>query len=181
MRRLFARVKGMAVNPAQEWQKIAREPIELGPVLTRYVAILAAIPLVPFVPFVLVELWYGYSDGLVHVLVRYVLTIIGVVVNAKLVELLATEFGIPSDADAALKLAVFAPTVVWVAGVLSIIPGLGPVVALAAAFYAIYTLYLGVPIVMQVPQHRKLTFTLSVIGAAILVDITVRALIERIA
>lgn len=173
MDQLIARVKGMAMAPTEEWQKIAREPIDLMPVLTRYVAILAAIPAIAGF---LVTLWFGFFGALAAAIVGYVLTLIGVVVNAKIVEILAPKFGGPQDADAALKLAVFSPTVAWVAGGLIIIPLLGALVALAAAFYALYTLYLGVPIVMRVPQEKALTFTLAVIGVAILVNIAVRVL-----
>jgi hypothetical protein len=92
------------------------------------------------------------------------------------VEILAPKFGGPTDADAALKLAAFAPTVAWVSGAAIIVPILGALVALAGAFYALYTLYLGVPIVMRVPQERAFTFTLAVIGVAILVNLAVRLL-----
>jgi hypothetical protein len=173
MDQLIARVKGMAMNPAQEWQQIAREPIDLIPVLTRYVAILAAIPAVAGF---LILMWFGFFAALAGAVTGYVLTLVGVVVNAKIIELLAPKFGIPADAAAALKLAVFAPTVVWVAGGLIIIPLLGPMVALAATFYALYTLYLGVPIVVRVPQDKALTFTLAVIGVAIVVNIALRVL-----
>ena len=173
MDQLIARVKGMAMAPAQEWRVIAAEPIGLMPVLTRYVAILAAIPAIAGF---LVMMWFGFFGALGAAIAGYVLTLVGVVVNAKIVEILAPKFGGPADADAALKLAVFAPTVAWVAGGLVIIPVLGAVAALAATFYALYTLYLGVPIVMRVPQERALTFTLAVIGVAIVVNVAVRIL-----
>jgi hypothetical protein len=99
-----------------------------------------------------------------------------VFVTAKIVEILAPKFGGQPDADAALKLAAFAPTVAWVAGGAIIIPILGAIVALAGGLYALYTLYLGVPIVMRVPQEKALTFTLAVIGVAIVVNIAVRIL-----
>ena len=173
MEQLIARVKGMALSPAQEWQAIAREPIELVPAFTRYVMILAAIPAIA--GFVL-TLWFGFFWAFSTMVVSYVLSVIGVFVNAKIVEILAPKFGGPQDPDAALKLAVFAPTVAWVAGAAIIIPILGAIVALAAAIYALYTLYLGVPIVMRVPQEKALTFTLAVIGVAIVVNIAVRVL-----
>ena len=44
MNELIARVKGMILAPADEWRAIQREPVELVPLMTRYVMILAAIP-----------------------------------------------------------------------------------------------------------------------------------------
>jgi hypothetical protein len=173
MNDLIERVKGMALAPAQEWQKIAREPIELVPVFTRYVMILAAIPAIA--GFLLLLFWAPLTAFTVAI-VSYILTLVGVFVTAKIIEILAPKFGGQPDADAALKLAAFSPTVAWVAGAAVIIPLLGGIVALAGGIYALYTLYLGVPIVMRVPQEKALTFTLAVIGVAIVVNIAARVL-----
>ena len=174
MEQLIARIKGMALSPAQEWQTIAREPIELVPVFTRYVMPLAAIPAIA--GFLLLAMVGLFFTGLSSMIVGYILSVVGVFVMAKIVEILAPKFGGPQDADAALKLAVFSPTVAWVAGAAIIIPILGGIVALVGGLYALYTLYLGVPIVMRVPQEKALTFTLAVIGVAIVVNIAVRLL-----
>ncbi|WP_198371017.1 Yip1 family protein [Roseomonas rosulenta] len=173
MNHLIERVKGMALAPAQEWQKIAREPIELVPVFTRYVMILAAIPAIAGF---LLLLFFAPVTAFTMAIVGYILTLVGVFVSAKIIEILAPKFGGQPDADAALKLAAFAPTIAWVAGGFIIIPLLGGIVALIGGFYALYTLYLGVPIVMRVPQEKALTFTLAVIGVAIVVNIAVRIL-----
>lgn len=171
MEQIIARVKGMVLAPAQEWRIIQGESVDLVPLFTRYVMILAAIPAVA--GFVLM-LWFGFFAALSGAIVGYVLTLVGVFVSAKIIEILAPKFGGPQDADAALKLAAFSPTVAWVAGGALILPILGGIVALAGAFYALYTLYIGVPIVMRVPQEKALTFTLAVIGVAIVVNIAVR-------
>lgn len=174
MEQLIARVKGMALAPGQEWQAIAREPIELVPAFTRYVMILAALPAIAAFLLLLIA---GFPFlALKSLIIGYILSVGSVFVTAKIIEILAPNFGGPKDADAALKLAVFAPTVAWVAGVAVIIPILGAIVALAGGIYSLYTLYLGVPIVMRVPQEKALTFTLAIIGVAIVVNIAVRVL-----
>ncbi len=174
MNELIARVKGMILAPADEWRAIQREPVELVPLMTRYVMILAAIPAIAGM---LLLMAFGlFFTAIASAIVGYVLSVIGVIVTAKIVEILAPKFGGPSDADAALKLAAFAPTVAWVAGAAIIVPILGGLVALVGAFYALYTLYVGVPIVMRVPQEKALTFTLAVIGVAIVVNLAVRLL-----
>jgi hypothetical protein len=173
MNHLIERVKGMALAPAQEWRKIAAEPIELVPVFTRYVMILAAIPAIAGF---LLLLFFAPVAAFTTAIVGYVLTLVGVFVTAKIIEILAPNFGGQPDPDAALKLAAFAPTIAWVAGGAIIIPILGALVALIGGFYALYTLYLGVPIIMRVPQEKALTFTLAVIGVAIVVNIAVRLL-----
>ncbi|MEO3471008.1 Yip1 family protein [Roseomonas sp. CAU 1739] len=173
MNELIARVKGMILAPADEWRAIQREPVELVPLFTRYVMILAAIPAVA--GFLLLVVW-APVHAFTGAVVGYILSLVSVFVTAKIIEILAPNFGGPQDADAALKLAAFSPTAAWVAGAAIIVPILGWLVALIGGFYALYTLYLGVPIVMRVPQEKALTFTLAVIGVAIVVNIAVRLL-----
>ncbi|MBR0681827.1 YIP1 family protein [Roseomonas eburnea] len=174
MEQLIARVKGMILSPAEEWRTIQREPVELLPLFTRYVMILAAIPAVAGM---LMMMMFGFFfTAISGAIVGYILSVASVFVTAKIIEILAPNFGGPQDGDAALKLAAFAPTAAWVAGAAIIIPILGGLVALAGAIYALYTLYIGVPTVMRVPQEKALTFTLAVIGVAIVVNIAVRLL-----
>jgi hypothetical protein len=173
MEQLIARVKGMILSPAEEWRTIQREPIELVPIFTRYVMILAAIPAIAAF---LLMMFFSFFGAIKMLIVGYILSVAGIFVTAKIIEILAPNFGGPQDADAALKLACFSPTAAWVAGAAIIVPILGGIVALAGAFYSLYTLYLGVPIVMRVPQEKALTFTLAVIGVAIVVNIAVRVL-----
>jgi len=173
MNELVARVKGMIMAPGQEWRVIAREPVELVPLFTRYVMILAAIPAIA--GFLLIAIWAPFH-ALTGAIVGYILSLVAVFVTAKIIEILAPNFGGPQDADAALKLAAFAPTAAWVSGAFLIVPVLGWLVALIGGFYALYTLYLGVPLVMRVPQEKAAGFTLAVIGVAILVNIAVRLL-----
>lgn len=168
---LIARVKGMILAPDQEWRIIQGEPVELVPLFTRYVMILAAIPAIASL---LLLMAFGlFFTAIATVLIGYVLSLVGVIVMAKIIEALAPSFGGPQDGDAALKLAAFYPTAAWVAGGATIIPILGGLVALAGAIYSLYTLYRGVPIVMRVPQERALMFTLAVIGVAIAVYLAV--------
>lgn len=174
MDQLIARVKGMILSPAEEWRTIQREPVELVPLFTRYVMILAAIPAIAGLLLMMALGFFFHAIS--STIVGYILSVASVFVTAKIIEILAPKFGGPQDADAALKLAGFAPTAAWVTGAAVIVPILGGLVALAGAIYSLYTLYLGVPTVMRVPQEKALTFTLAVIGVAIVVNIAAMVL-----
>lgn len=174
MNELVARVKGMILAPEQEWRAIQAEPVELVPLFTRYVMILAAIPAIAGM--LLMMLLGSFFGAIANAVVSYALALLGVIVMAKIIEALAPSFGGPQDGQAALKLAAFYPTAAWVAGGAVIIPVLGGLVALAGALYALYTLYRGVPIVMRVPQEKALVFTLAVIGVAIAVLIGIHVI-----
>jgi hypothetical protein len=60
--------------------------------------------------------------------------------------------------------------------VLTIIPGLGPVLALLGAIYALYLLYLGLPRVMKSPEDKTLGYTAAVIGCLIALGLVVMVL-----
>ncbi len=152
MNELIARVRGMIMAPAEEWRRVAAEPVELMPLFTRYVMILAAIPAVA--GFLWLLLWAPLA-ALTGAVASYVLSVVAVFVMAKIIEILAPNFGGPQDPDAALKLAAFSPTAAWVSGAAMIVPVLGWLVALIGALYSLYTLYLGVPIVCGVPQEAR--------------------------
>ena len=100
---LIARVKGMILAPDEEWRTIQREPVELVPLFTGYVMILAAIPAIASM---LILMAFGlFFAAITNAIISYVLGLVGVIVMAKILEALAPSFGGPRDGDAALKLA----------------------------------------------------------------------------
>ena len=74
MNELIARVKGMILAPAQEWRTIAREPVELVPLFTRYVMILAAIPAIA--TFLIIAIWAPFH-AVTAAVVGYILARVG--------------------------------------------------------------------------------------------------------
>ncbi len=95
----------------------------------------------------------------------------GVFVVAKIVEILAPMFGGSADAGGAMKLAVYAPTAGWLAGVFFLIPPLGFLSLLG--LYSLYLFWVGIPILTRVPEERRLPFVLAVIVCAVVVNLLI--------
>jgi hypothetical protein len=96
-----------------------------------------------------------------------VLSLASVFVMGLVIDALAPNFDGEKDPMQALKVAVFSSTAMWVAGIFALIP---PISILAlVGIYSLYLLYLGLPLLMKVPEDKALPYTavVIVIGLAI--------------
>ena len=177
---LLARVKGILLQPAREWDAIDREPATIGGLYAGYVAPLAAIPaicgLIGMLVFGLgmfgVTIKPPVGGAVVSAVVSYLLTLAGVFVLALIIEFLAPNFGGQKDRVQAFKVAAYSGTAGWVAGVLTLLPALSIIAALLG-LYGLYLLYLGLPKLMKTPQDKALPYTAVVIIAAIVVFLVI--------
>ena len=84
----------------------------------------------------------------------YALSLVQVYVIALIVDALAPTFKGEKNQIQALKLAAYAFTAAWVAGVAQIVPWIGGLLALAGGIYSIYLFYLGLPTLMKCPPDQ---------------------------
>jgi len=179
---LVDRAKKIVLQPKQEWQVIANEPQTVQGIYTQYVMILAAIPAVAaFVGFSLIGMsGFGASyrmpiaAGVAHMIVSYVLALGMVYVLALIIDALAPTFAGQKNFMQALKVAAFAPTASWLAGVFYIIPALG-ILAVIGGLYSLYLLYLGLAPLMKTPEDKSVPYTVVVILVAIVLTFVVGA------
>ena len=173
---LSERVKGILLNPKQEWQTISKETTAIQELYKTYVAILAAIgPVasiigmsivgisIPFAGSFRVSIFTSISSAIVH----YILTLVGVYVLALIIDALAPTFSGQKNLNQAFKVAAYSYTPGWVVGVVGIIPSLSPLMILG--LYGFYLLYLGLPVLMESPQEKSVGYTIAVIIAAIVI------------
>jgi hypothetical protein len=168
---LVERVKAILLQPKSEWLVIEREPGDAGYLLTNYVAILAAIPpvcsfiggsIIGFGPYRI-----GIFSGLIHAVVIYVLTLVGVFVTAYIIDYLAGVFGGQKNLDNAMRVSAYAPTAAWIAGVFNIIPLLGILGLLG--LYSLYLLHTGIAALMRPAPDKALIYTIAVIVCIIVI------------
>jgi hypothetical protein len=88
----------------------------------------------------------------------YIVALLAVFVLAQIINVLAPTFDSQKNDVQALKAAAYASTAMWVGGASALIPALWPV-GLLFSVYTLYLLYLGVPIVMKVPNHQTAGYT----------------------
>jgi hypothetical protein len=177
---LVERVKAILVTPRTEWRVIEQEPGDPAYLFTNYVAILAAIPAIAgFIGGSLVgvsvgglgTVRVGFGAGLVHAVVGYVLTFVGVYLIALIIDALAPTFGGQKNFPNAMKVASYFPTPFWLAGIFSIIPRLAFLSILG--LYGFYLLWIGLPALMKSPEERALGYTAAVVVCAILIMIVI--------
>jgi hypothetical protein len=172
---LVERVKGILLQPNSEWSAIGREPGDPGYLFPNYVCILAAIPPVcSFIGLSIIGLGpyrLGIASGLMHAIITYVLTLVGVFVVAYVIDYLAGVFEGQKNIGNAMKVSAYAPTAAWIAGVFNIIPALAILGILG--LYSLYLLHTGIVSLMRPPAAKALVYTIAVIVCVLVLWIVV--------
>jgi hypothetical protein len=183
-RGIFGRVKAILLSPSTEWPVIAAESTSEGAIYLRYVAPLVAIGVIAtFLGTTLIgtslgpfgRVRTGVIAGLVHMILTFGLSFLIVYLIALLVDVLAPTFGGQRNSLAALKVTAYSFTPGWVAAMLNVIPMLG-IIGILAAFYGLYLLYLGLPVLMRCPKDKSVGYTVVVVLCAIVMSFIVAAL-----
>lgn len=173
------RIKNILLQPQSEWEAIAGETTTTADLYRNYIIPLAAIgPVASFIGLSVVgtslplvgTYRVSFVSGLSMALAGYVMALVSVFVVALIIDTLAPNFGGEKNPVQALKVAAYASTPVWVAGVLQILPMLG-VLVLLAGLYALYLVYLGLPRLMRAPADKALPYTAVVVVCAIVLSI----------
>lgn len=173
------RVKNILLRPAKEWPVIAGEATDAKALFLGYAAPLAAIgPIATWIGHSLIGVSVPllgtvrtpFLTGLVYAVVAYLLVLAATFAVGLIIDALAPSFGGEKNAVQAMKCAVYAYTPAWVAGILHVFPELG-ILALLASLYGIYLLYLGLPVLMKVPQEKAARYTIVIVICAIALSV----------
>jgi hypothetical protein len=97
-------------------------------------------------------------------LVIYLASFAIVYALALIIDALAPRFGGQKNFAGALKLAVYAFTPTWLAGIFLLVPGLSFLVILG--LHGFYLLWIGLPLLMHVPADKALPATAVAAGCA---------------
>ncbi|MBE0583865.1 MAG: YIP1 family protein [Desulfofustis sp.] len=174
------RIKGILFKPNEEWQVIAGETTPIAELYRNYIVLLAAIgPVASFIAMSIVGVSLpmggayraSIGTGLMHAIVRYVLTLVGVYVLAFIIDALAPTFSGEKNIDQAFKLAAYSYTPGWLVGIFALTPALGFLGILG--LYGIYLLYVGLPVLMKSPHEKSTGYTIAIIIAAIVIFIVI--------
>jgi Yip1-like protein len=173
--KLQARVVGILKNPTIEWRTISAEPDDIQSLYINYIIPLAAIPAIArFLAYGIIGVpfvgRFGFFTSLVTAIVVYVMTLVGVLVAAIVIEQLAPRFSSSGSTVDALKLVAYASTPVWVGGVIYLIIYLSPLIILPV-IYAVYLFYLGLPPIMKTHPNNVVPFMLVSFIAIVVVNI----------
>jgi len=175
----ISRALSLLLTPGRAWDRIAEAPAPTRALFRAYAVPLAAVPAACSVFGVLV---FGFNIANIGVHMSVVGLILGAVVGYVLtlammwalgafVDLTAPAFGGIRDRRAALNLVVYAATASWIGGLAELYPSLGIPVGILAGVYSLYALYLGLPKMMGIPEHRRLTAFAAVLIAVLLLAV----------
>lgn len=187
--KLIERVKAILLTPKTEWPVIATESTTVADLYKNYIIVLAAIPAVfGFIKGSLIgidlpmlgTMRVGVGAGLTGMVISYALGLVQVYVIALIVDTLAPTFGARKNLLQALKLAAYAFTAAWVAGLAQIVPWIGALIALAGGVYSIYLLYLGLPALMQCPPDKAVGYTVVTVIVAIVLSFVIAFVVGSI-
>lgn len=178
---IIARAKAILLKPAEEWPRIAAEATSAKEVYLGYVVPLAAIG--PICRFLRGQIFgwgaFGISyhpgllGGLAELVVGYVLALVGIFVLTLIADALAPKFAGQANRTNATKLIAYGATASFVAGIFSLIPGLGILAILG--LYSFYLFYTGAEPLMRVPRDKALAYTLVTLLCAVVLSVVVSA------
>src|SRR5574343_100887 len=177
---LLQRVLDILMRPRDTWLQIDAEDGNPARIYLGYLVFLAAIPAVAgFIGYSLIGVGaFGISvrvpvvQGLVSMVVGYVLSLAMVYVLALIANMLAPRFQAQQDMGSAFKLVAYASTAGMLGGVFSILPSLA-MLGLLAALYSVYLIYSGIPVLMKAPQEKAVGYTAALVVCGILAGIVV--------
>jgi hypothetical protein len=179
---IIERVKAILLQPKVEWPRIDAEPATVASIFRGWVVILAAIPplahLIGSLLFGMGAFGFNYrpsiGDALATLITNYILSLVSVFVLGLIIDALAPTFGGTKNSVQAFKVAAYAMTAAWIAGIFNLFPQLG-ILVLVGSLYSLYLLYLGLPLLMKAAADKAVTYTVAVIVAAIVLGLIVGA------
>ncbi len=164
--KLLQRVKNILLSPKSEWPVVAAEPASVQSILT-YAVILAGLAgVATLIGFVVVGV-FGFrlpiGIALLNFVVQLLLTLVLCYLMGMVVSALAPSFSGEKNVIQGLKTIVYASTASWVAALLSVIPALGLIAAIAGLIWTIFLLYTALPHTMKSPPERSGGYTAVII------------------
>lgn len=180
---VIERAKAIILKPLDTWTQIKREETTIPMLFSSYLVVIAVIPALAMI--------IGYSiigmrvpmvgtvrmpiaDSILAGVLSYVLSLVGIYIGGYVINYLAPNFESKPNLLNAMKLMVYASTPALLAGAFQVIPQLS--ILAMVGLYGVYLLYLGLPILMETPSDK----TLSYIIASIVVSVVIFALVNLI-
>ena len=119
---------------------------------------------------------HGFFGGLFGAFVHWLAAFVIVYALAVIIDGLAPTFSAQKNQQNAMKLAAYAMTPAWLAGVFGLIPGLG-FLRLVGLIYGVYVFWLGLPILMKSPPDKTGGYAAATVVCAIILWFVVCAVV----
>ncbi|RZM06136.1 MAG: DUF1282 domain-containing protein [Pedobacter sp.] len=183
---LIDRVKNIIVTPKTEWEVIALKEEPAASVITGYVLPLAAIGAIcAFVGYAFIGLnvvgirMTGFNWGLYYAVMMFISAILGVLISAFFVDMLAPSFGSEKNMNKSVQLVAYSYTPSLIGAFLTIIPALSMIGGLFG-IYGIYLWYLGLGPLKKTPEDKKVVYLIVSFILIFIVSMVIGAILGMI-
>jgi cation transporter-like permease len=176
---ILSHIPGMFTHPHQEWESIEKE--HSGPIkLSLYICLLALIGPVSAYISTTQSGWQigegqviflSQSSALTLSMLTYISIVVGVYVMGVMIDWMSKNYGSNPDEFAAkgIALMAYSCTPLFLVGLVSLYPEpwLNVLAYLAAAGYAAYLMYKGLPRVLKIPEDQAFFFIGAIMTTAL--------------
>ena len=172
---------GLLIRPSAQWRTIAELPESSFRTLVLYPCIFAVLPAVAW--------YYGTSrvgwtvgdhgetikltvESARQISILFYLAMLGAIaVIGYFVHWMSDTYGADSSLTKGIVIAGLTSTPLFIAGLVGVYPLLwiDLLIGVAALSWSVYLLYLGIPIVMGIPEERGFLFSSAVVGVAMVI------------
>lgn len=178
---LINRVKGILLTPKEEWIAIGQEEKSIPSIILQYLLPLALIQVLSiFIGLSFFSGSLGISYGLYYAIIIFVQLVATICLNALIADALAPTFKSEKNFSRSIRLMIYAGTPVYVGSLLSIIPIIGWLGALAGGIYSIYLLFVGLPILKKTPRDMTAGYLVILIISLLVLYFLLQAILVRV-
>ncbi|MEE4191994.1 MAG: Yip1 family protein [Halieaceae bacterium] len=177
---MFNHALGLMVQPSLQWQRVADLPPPTMKTMVLFPAIMAVLPAAAWYYGTTNVGWTVGDGGAIRLTADSALTLIilfycamvgSVAVIGYFIHWMSKTYGADSNLAKGIVIAGFTATPLFVAGAVGFYPvlWLDMLIGVVAVCWSVYLLYLGIPIVMRIPEERGFLFSSAVIAICLVI------------
>lgn len=171
---LLEHIIGFFLHPSEEWESVRARNIPLGRVIF-HILLLGAIPVISgFIGTTQFGWQIGTAETIkittgsaaVIAVIYYIVIIAAVFSVAWMIHWMGQTYGARQPLSRCLVLAAYIPIPLFLVGIAQIYPVLwfNLIIGIPAATYTVFLLYLGIPVMMEIPPERGFLFSSAVLA-----------------
>ncbi len=158
---IIERVKNILLTPKTEWDVVNGETATPQSLLISYVLPLSVVAAVgSLLKGLLFAGTSGVSFFIVGAVIAFIASVLSYYITVIIVDMLAPSFDSEKNIGKSAQLVAYSGTPSYVGGLLSFIPVIGWLIALAAWAYGVYLMYLGIGPLKKTPEDKKIVYML---------------------
>jgi hypothetical protein len=181
---MFNHAIGLLVQPSTQWRKVAELPQATLTTMILYPCIMALLPAVAWY-YGTTRVGWSVGDGdsiklttdsaLAIIILFYFAMISAVAIIGYFIHWMSDTYGADSSFAKGIVIAGFTATPLFLAGSSGFYPvlWLDMLVGVTSVCWSVYLLYLGIPIVMKIPEERGFLFSSAVIAICLVMLICI--------